>query len=347
MNAESFDAGNGIEPLAAIVRDLRDAGGLFERSPVSDISRVRTLCGSKPGLTWRSATKVRMSSAAPISRTRARETSLITSRERALLWRNPVPERLLLSLRVVLRSGREAPMAGKRPKRMPVSSEMPSVKSEYAPVEADGGAMFADAGKAGGTDGQQRAHANVAEHEAEDAAGDGKHHAFGEQLADDAGAAGTHGGADGEFALAAGGAHEQEIGDVGAGDEQHEADRAEKDQQRLARAGNDGVAQRLHAEAVFGSHVVRVAAAVLVGGQFELGIGLGKGHAGFQPAGGQEVVAVIGAVGIDLEGNPDIGFGVGDEGFSQDADDGVGLIAQRERGPTILGLPPNLRCQKP
>ena len=139
---------------------------------------MRTLWGSKPGLTWRSAMKVRMSSAAPMSSTSASETSLMTSSERALLWRKPVPERLLLSLSVELRSGREAPMAGKSPKRMPVSSEMPRVKSEDAPVEADGGSVFADAGEIGGADGEQRAHAGVAEDEAENAAGDARARCF-------------------------------------------------------------------------------------------------------------------------------------------------------------------------
>ena len=58
--------------------------------------------------------KVRMSSAEPISSTRASETSLITSSERALPWRNPVPERLPLSLSVEFRSEREALKRGKQ-----------------------------------------------------------------------------------------------------------------------------------------------------------------------------------------------------------------------------------------
>ena len=165
-----------------------------------------------------------------------------------------------------------------------------------------------------------------------------EHDAFGEQLADDAGAAGAHGGADGEFTLAAGGADEQQVGDVGAGDEQDEADGSEQDEEGIARAGDDGVAQRLDAEAVFGSHVVRVEAAELIGGEFELGVGLGEGDAGFEAAGDKEVVAQVGAVGIDLEGNPEIGLGIGDEGFSEHADDGVGLVAERDGGADDVGI---------
>ena len=55
-------------------------------------------------------------------------------------------------------------------------------------------------------------------------------HAFGEQLADDAAAAGADGGADGDLARAAGGARQQQVGDVGAGDQQHAADRAQQDE---------------------------------------------------------------------------------------------------------------------
>src|SRR5271170_4274565 len=112
---------------------------IWKRSPVSDISIVRTLCALKPGSTLRKAMKVRISRAAPISRTIASETSVTTSKERTLLWRNPVPERLLLSLSVVLRSGREAPMAGNNPKRIPVSKETPTVKArtrQSMPTEA-------------------------------------------------------------------------------------------------------------------------------------------------------------------------------------------------------------------
>ena len=115
---------------------------------------------------------VRISSAAPISSTSASETSLITSRERALLWRNPVPERLLLSLSVELRSGREALMAGKSPKRMPVNTDTPRVKASTRQSMADRGAVFADARNVSWADRQQRAHADEAEYQAEHPAGE-------------------------------------------------------------------------------------------------------------------------------------------------------------------------------
>ncbi len=82
---------------------------------------VSTLVASKPGSTLRSATAVRTSSAEPMSSTRARATSSTTSTARVLFCRNPLPERPLPSLRVVLRSSREAWSAGMSPNRMPVA----------------------------------------------------------------------------------------------------------------------------------------------------------------------------------------------------------------------------------
>ena len=49
-------------------------------------------------------------------------------------------------------------------------------------------------------------------------------------------------------------------------------------------------------------------------------------------------MAEVGAVGLDLEGNPDVGFGIGDEGFSEDTDDGVGLVAERDAGADDVGV---------
>ena len=51
-------------------------------------------------------------------------------------------------------------------------------EEEDAPVEGDGGAVFADAGEIGGADGEQGAHADIAEDEAEDAAGDSEARCF-------------------------------------------------------------------------------------------------------------------------------------------------------------------------
>ena len=108
-----FDAGDCIQPLAAIAGELRHAGCLLKRGPVSDISMVMTLWESKPGLTACKATKVRMSSAEPMSSTRARQHFADDEQRRGPFHDGmPVPERLLLSLSVEFRSVRETREGG-------------------------------------------------------------------------------------------------------------------------------------------------------------------------------------------------------------------------------------------
>ena len=62
--------------------------------------------------------------------------------------------------------------------------------------------------------------------EAEHAAGERQHDALGQQLADDAAAAGADRRADRDLAPPAGRAHQQQVRDVRARDQQHEADGA-------------------------------------------------------------------------------------------------------------------------
>ena len=62
------------------------------------------------------------------------------------------------------------------------------------------------------------------------------------ELPDEAAAPGADGESHGDLAPAAGRAHEKQIGDVGAGDEQHEPDGAEQHEQRLRTTGSTRVA---------------------------------------------------------------------------------------------------------
>ena len=65
--------------------------------------------------------------------------------------------------------------------------------------------------------------ARVSDYEAGDAADYGEDEAFGKELADDAGARCAERRAEGHFGSAAHAADEEEISDVGAGDEEDEA----------------------------------------------------------------------------------------------------------------------------
>ena len=103
--------------------------------------------------------------------------------------------------------------------------------------------LVVDARKIAGADGQQEWYAPGSEDQPENSADSGKKNAFGEQLADQMAAAGANGGTDGDFALASGGAREQEIGDVGTGDEQNEAHSPHQNQQSESNIANQRVAQ--------------------------------------------------------------------------------------------------------
>src|SRR5712672_1043064 len=87
---------------------------------------------------------------------------------------------------------------------------------------------FAGARREAGDVGREKLQAAVGEKKAEGAANQSEERAFGEKLAKKADAAGAHGGAHAEFAIAADHAGEIEIGNVGAGDEENESGSREK-----------------------------------------------------------------------------------------------------------------------
>ena len=106
-------------------------------------------------------------------------------------------------------------------------------EGDDAPVEARRAAPFSPTrGSPAVLTDEQRADAGPAHEQPEHAAGEREDDAFGQQLPDDAAARSADGGADRDLAPAAGRAHQQQVGDVGARDQQHEADGAAVDQQR-------------------------------------------------------------------------------------------------------------------
>jgi hypothetical protein len=79
---------------------------------------------------------------------------------------------------------------------------------------------------------------------AENPAGRGQHQALGEELADHAHPARPERRADGDLALPRGAAREQQVGDIGTGDQQNEAHRAEHHEHRRLRVADDFLAER-------------------------------------------------------------------------------------------------------
>ncbi len=121
--------------------------------------------------------------------------------------------------------------------------------------------------------------------EADGAADDSEDEAFDQQLPDDPPAGGAEGGAHRDLAPALGRAREQQVGDVGAGDQQHEGDGAKnREERRPAGAADEAGLERLEPQA---GHVLGLG---LVGGDHlirdrpQLGAGLRCGRAVAQTA---------------------------------------------------------------
>jgi hypothetical protein len=120
-------------------------------------------------------------------------------------------------------------------------------------------------------------------------------------------ASGPDGRAQRDLAPARRRAHEQQIGDVGARDEQHEGDGRGQDQEHRPAAPDHDFLDPFDAEAAAVSQRVGEPGRVFRGRQFETRLRLLEGHAGLQTRRGLEEVALIDGVRIELEGNPELG----------------------------------------
>ena len=128
----------------------------------------------------------------------------------------------------------------------------------------------------------------------EGAAGERDDQALDEQLPDDGAAGGAHRGPHGQLALARAAARQQQVGDVGAGDEQQEPHRAQQQPQPLlGRVADEVVAEGLDADRPAVAR--RRALALDRGAQgHHARIGFGESDVVFQPAHHDEpVVAAI------------------------------------------------------
>ena len=88
------------------------------------------------------------------------------------------------------------------------------------------------------------------EHEAEHSTHQAQEDALDEQLPDDAPARGAEGHPDGDLARAVRRSRQQQVGDVRAGDQQHEGHRGEQHEERLPGIAHDGFLQRHHRHAL-------------------------------------------------------------------------------------------------
>ncbi len=139
--------------------------------------------------------------------------------------------------------------------------------------------------------------------------------AFGQQRAAQRAGAGAQRRADGQFAFAADGARENQVGDVGAGDDEDQAGRGEQHQQHGPRAGRNLVAQAHGVDAEIAVRRIGFGMLLHHGGvdRAQLGAGLFERRAGGEAAeqlghamdaagdhGGREMMRAGDDVGDDL-----------------------------------------------
>ena len=197
---------------------------------------VITPRGSKPGRTSSTRARLRRNRPAPTRSMSARAVSPTTRVERSrCLPRPDMPER---PLPWSTSPARTAPIcqAGNKPNSSAEARAAPTVnrrtgRSMRAPIP-----MAASSGASR----EQRADAGVSQGQARDRAGKGQQQAFRGGLADQPPAAGAERGTHGDFTRASGGPSQHEAGDIGADDQEDEADGAQEDEQgTLGVAGHE------------------------------------------------------------------------------------------------------------
>ena len=144
-------------------------------------------------------------------------------------------------------------------------------------------------------------------------------------------------GADGELAFAACGADEQQISHVGAGDQQDQAHGTQQDKEGFPGLVHDGIAKGLDREFEAGI-LDGIQAKKLLERELQLRVGLLQRDARLETRRNPKEVALVGAVGLELEGDPQLRLRIGHEVSPEDADDCVGLASQRQRTPDHIGI---------
>jgi hypothetical protein len=111
-------------------------------------------------------------------------------------------------------------------------------------------APLADTRETCRADGEKRADTGHAEEQAKDASGSREHEAFGQQLSNDPSSAIHRWQPEWQSRDDARRARQQQVCDIGACDEQHEADRARHDEQQRLHVSDKGLAKRLQGESL-------------------------------------------------------------------------------------------------
>ncbi len=256
--------------------------GAAADEPCTDTESVSTPRGSKPGSIADAAARLRSVSPAPISSTSASAISETTSTI-AQEGFPPVPGD----------AARGEAIADPRPRRLPRRDEAEHDAGQDGEADRERQRPALD-GHVGGARqirrrrrGDQRTPTG-GDRQADDAAQPGEQQAFRQQLADDLETRRAERQAHGDLGLPRRRAGQQHVRDVGAGDQQDEADGDEQHREAQARVADDPFLQRHDADVAVGARE-----GLLQARRHQIDVGLGGGgvDARFQPGEDPQAVA--------------------------------------------------------
>ena len=164
-----------------------------------------------------------------------------------------------------------------------------------------------------------------------------------EQLPDDAPTSRADGRTHGDFPFTRRCPREQQVRDIRARDEQHEADGAQQQPERWADVRDERVPERLSAEERVAPQRVRELAVVLGSRKLQSRLRLLERHTALEPPGGLEVMALVSAsAGFNWNGSHTSGAGPKSDtsnAGADDPDDDVRIASDRD------GLPDDARVR--
>ena len=193
-----------------------------------------------------------------------------------------------------------------------------------------------DVGHAVHDEGAERPHAPEGERQADGAARRGEQQALDQELAHDPPRARAEAGAHGDLTPAGGGSRQQQVGDVGAGDQQHGADGAQDEEQRRPHLARQLLRQRFGDDDRF-RRLVGIARglapaleAEVVAEPRHLAPGV-VDAASLAQAAQHRVAPAVGARGVGPEWDPQLGPAREVEAGRHHTHDGEGIAVENER----------------
>ena len=263
--AGDLDAGQRVQAFGAVPHQLRDGGGLREPLAPQRHAHRQHLMRIEPGID-RAQREESANEQRRADQQHERQSHLGDDQQRARLV---LPEPAARSAAALLERRRSdrcatnaAPGTGRRRGRS--ASETIAVNASTRQSTPTPEPSTPMRGMLPGFTASSARMPSDAKRQPEHAAHQRQHDALGQQLPHDPAAAGAHRRADRDLPLADGRAHQQQVRDIRARDQQDEGDRAQQHPQRRPHVADDDLLHRLDAEAALAAQRVGKLLAELV-----------------------------------------------------------------------------------